>query len=537
MPDLPVDTIILGDCLDVLRGLPDASVDCVVTDPPYGLGTKDPTGEEIIAYLQGGQLDTGGDFMGKSWDIPTVEVWRECLRVLKSGGYLLSFAGTRTWDIMSIGIRAAGFEDRDTIADYSGGVFAWMHGQGFPKSLDISKAIDKMAGAERDVVGVKLGKGGENLNQLSRTDGYDSDDAKGCGAYGTGAKQVDVEIPVTAPTTEDAKKWAGYGTALKPSWEPILVFRKPLDGTVAANVLEHGTGGLNIDGCRVAGQAEVPGSRRIYRRFDDKGDKPELEPPPPAHPGGRWPPNLVLCHAPECRRVGTKQVQGTSIHGESTAVRRTGVHSEAGGHQTIGRVQPVRGYSDEDGTETVDAWECVDGCPVKLLDEQSGNRPVSGTAQAGALHHQTGGTGFQQGGTGSDTTLPNDSGGASRFFPQFEGQEPPEAPFFYTGKATKSEVTLDGEVENVHPTRKPLALMKWLVKLVCPPKGIVLDPFCGSGTTCVAAVEQGSRFIGIERDPEYHAIASKRVGIVHEERQEFDQQLDLWDAMFSGERD
>jgi hypothetical protein len=198
------------------------------------------------------------------------------------------------------------------------------------------------------------------------------------------------------------------------------LFRQPLEGTVAENVLMHGVGGLNIDGCRVAGQAEVPGSRRIYRRFDDKGDKPELEPPPPPHPGGRWPTNLLLVHGPRCTRVGEKKARATSIHGESIAVRRSGVHAEAGGHQTVGRVQPVRGYADENGTETVVVWECQPDCPVKLLDEQSGDRR---SAQGGG--NQTG----KQGGSamgfhgleaqGYKTEVYFDSGGASRFYPQF----------------------------------------------------------------------------------------------------------------------
>lgn len=191
-----------GDCLEVLRTLPDCSVDAVVTDPPYGLA-----------------------FMGKRWDydVPSVEVWAECLRVLKPGGHLLAFAGTRTQHRMAVRIEDAGFEIRDLIA--------WVYGSGFPESLDVSKAIDKAAGAEREVIGI-AGKSGA---------------ARSCMAGDfTGGEYME-----TAPATDAARKWSGWGTALKPALEPITVARKPLAGTVAENVLAHGTGAINVDGCRV----------------------------------------------------------------------------------------------------------------------------------------------------------------------------------------------------------------------------------------------------------------------------------------------
>jgi len=198
-----------GDCFEVLRTLPDCSVDAVVTDPPYGLS-----------------------FMGKRWDydVPSVEVWQQCLRVLKPGGHLLAFAGTRTQHRMAVRIEDAGFEIRDMIA--------WVYGSGFPKSLDVSKAIDKAAGVEREVIGVnaELAK-----KQTAKTD---------TAAYGNYGAAGGV---ITAPATDAARQWAGWGTALKPALEPITVARKPLSGTVAENVLRHGTGALNVDGCRVGG--------------------------------------------------------------------------------------------------------------------------------------------------------------------------------------------------------------------------------------------------------------------------------------------
>jgi DNA modification methylase len=192
--------LIHSDCLEALKNLPDNSVDSVVTDPPYGLS-----------------------FMGKKWDydVPSEEIWAECLRVLKPGGHLLAFAGTRTQHRMAVRIEDVGFEIRDMIA--------WVYGSGFPKSLDVSKAIDKAAGAEREVVG-----------HCKRT-------GKESGTYGA----MRGDCLITAPATPEAQQWAGWGTALKPALEPITVARKPLAGTVAENVLEHGTGALNVDGCRV----------------------------------------------------------------------------------------------------------------------------------------------------------------------------------------------------------------------------------------------------------------------------------------------
>lgn len=271
-----INQILLGRCEDVLRELPDACVDAIVSDPPYGLGTKEPTGEEIDRYMRGERLDTGGDFMGHEWDIPPVSTWKECLRVVKPGGYVLAFAGTRTWDIMDLGMRCAGLTDVDTFARKFGpSMLQWIQGQGFPKSLNIFKQLQKIGVSE-----------------------------------------------------SEAKKWEGFGTALKPSWEPILVFRREGDTFV----------------------------------------KPELN-----------------------------------------------------------------------------------------------------------------------------------------------------APFFYTGKATKKETTLNGRIENDHPTKKPVNLMRWLIGLVVPKNGLVLDPYCGSGSTCHAAIEEGCRFIGIEMDPKFHAIASKRVELVQQD--------------------
>jgi site-specific DNA-methyltransferase (adenine-specific) len=239
-----------------MKTLPDCSVDAVVTDPPYGLS-----------------------FMGKRWDydVPSVEIWAECLRVLKPGGHMLAFAGTRTQHRMAVRIEDAGFEIRDMIA--------WVYGSGFPKSLDVSKAIDKAAGAEREVVGP---------GRWNHVKG--SNDAQADCLIRPGGKHVE-----TAPATPAAQQWSGWGTALKPALEPITVARKPFKGTVAANVLEHGTGAINVDGCRVATDENPSGARRASAPpireagtwANDRRSPVTFAEMRPGETLGRWPSNLI----------------------------------------------------------------------------------------------------------------------------------------------------------------------------------------------------------------------------------------------------
>jgi len=379
-----------GDCLEVLATLPDASVDSVVTDPPYGLG-----------------------FMGKDWDDlpPGVEWAAECLRVLKPGGHLLAFGGTRTWHRLAVAVEDAGFEMRDSIA--------WLYAQGFPKSLDVSKAIDKAAGAERAVVGSRTltGTAASSSAHVGNL----------AGGSGVGAVKV---VDVTAPATPDAEQWQGWGTALKPAFEPIVVARKPLAGTVAQNILTHGTGALNIDATRI----ETDDDRRRNSRGGDNGLNGEgtfrireRRVDEQAHTSGRWPANVIL--------------------DESQAV---------------------------------------------ALDEQSG----TSESRIGKPRGAASGDGWGMTATGAEYA---DSGGASRFF--------------YTAKATSAERPKAGKV--AHPTVKPLDLMRWLVRLVTPPGGVVLDPFAGSGTTLEAAIVEGFRCIGIEREADYLPLIDQRIARAH----------------------
>jgi len=531
----------------------------------------------VVHRLQNPNLPSK-DFMGKPWDLPSVAIWKECFRVLKPGGYLLAFAGTRTFDIMSMGIRMAGFENRDTVAAQFGpSVMQWQNGQGFPKSLNVSKAIDRKLGATRKVVGTKKGVGGENLNDI--VNGREvrqttEDGGKGVGAYGVGAKQVAIDIDVTEPGSEEAKKWDGYGTALKPAWEPIIMFRKPLsEKSVADQILKTGTGAINIDACRVGG-----GEERKIDNYTSTGSQGCIAHPDyGSHAGekytsrtvthGRWPANLILVHAEGCKVIGTKKVKAPVINRFDDGMKPFG---EGAGHEFTST--PT---GDANGQEDVAVFECVEGCPAKVLDEQSGflkggmsttscvERPEGkesttysgkdfmGKKLSGPHHGDSGGASrffaqFEQeettydcaegcpikeldeqsgelktnagqikegmasmgyhGGNGSTRTVVADTGGASRFFAQFD----PDASFIYQAKAGPAEKRLDTEVE-AHPTVKPVALMRYLVRLVTPPGAIVLDPYVGSGTTAVAAVLEGVQFIGMDKHEPYVQRARLRV--------------------------
>lgn len=383
-------TVMQGDCLTLMAAMPEASVDAIVTDPPYGLG-----------------------FMGKAWDaLPPGEEWaRTCLSILKPGGHLLAFGGSRTWHRLACAVEDAGFEVRDSIA--------WLYGSGFPKSLDVSKAIDKAGGDAgqrlfRDELKRAIEVSGMTFADIDRALGVKStscywvredhraslpaphhwanlgdllplsDDlrslyveceravigsrfraATGRAEQGSGGYAFGEVFNETAPATAAAQRWEGWGTTLRPAFEPIVVARKPLVGPVAVNVLQHGTGALNINGCRIG---------------------------PEASSGGRWPTNIVL-----------------------------------------------------------------DESQVSALEAQRT--------------------------------------GASRFF--------------YAAKASSGERPVINGV--AHPTVKPLELMRWLVRLVTPPGGTVLDPFAGSGTTLEAALLEGFQPIGFELANEYIPLIQARI--------------------------
>ena len=280
-----------GDCLEVLRGLPDNSVDSVVCDPPYGLSnTKPQQVADVLAAWVTGDTEavptTKGGFMGKDWDsfVPPPAVWEECLRVLKPGGHMAVFAGARTQDLMGLSIRLAGFEIRDTLG--------WIYGSGFPKSMDISKAIEST-----------LTTGKSNSRSLRKTEQDGDGEAYTLTGKNNGimGETRTYERKRFTPATSDAARWSGWGTALKPAIEPIILARKPLVGTVAQNVLAHGVGGLNIDACRVSGEglkaSDYDDTRRSAPKFSgilNGGKDGAYRSSTGEVPSGRFPANVLL---------------------------------------------------------------------------------------------------------------------------------------------------------------------------------------------------------------------------------------------------
>ncbi len=426
MTEPPVGAVVLGDCVEVLAAWPEACVDAIVTDPPYHLGpmSRRRAGAGVFRRAHRG-------FMGKSWDGGDVsfrpETWAAILRVLRPGGQMVAFGGTRTYHRMVCAAEDAGFEVRDQIA--------WLFGSSMPKSLDVSRAIDRAAGAERD-------------SPRAITGSWTKDDGR------------DYVPEETTPTTDAAREWQGWGTALKPAMEPILLARRPLaERSVAANVLAHGTGAINIDGTRIAGPNPSIGRRQgdIAHLSTDRAEDADAE-------GcmGRYPANVVLSHAEECREART--------------------------------VMPDSGT---DGGAAA-TWECDASCPVLLLDAQSAGRMHgAGAARAAVRDRKPSGHLWQTPGDGHRF---GDTGGASRFF--------------YTAKADSAERIEGLAKRSHHPTTKPVAILAWLVRLVTPPGGIVLDPFLGSGTTAIAAQGAGFRWVGIEMDRGYAEIAVARVGML-----------------------
>ena len=359
--------IIHGDSFDEVKNIESNSIDALVTDPPYGMSSISHKSfmDCMIHWCSDNDmyLPKAKGFMNKSWDgfVPPPGFWKEVLRVMKPGAYGLVFASSRTQDLMGLSLRIAGFEIRDCVT--------WLYGSGFPKSHDISKAIDKIKGANRKVIAID-----KRYNEPS-----------GLVKVGQG-ERVLIERKITAPSTQEAQQWDGWGTALKPSYEPALLIRKPLDQSVAKNILEWGVGGLNIDGCR----------------------------------------------------IDTDEVFISGDHYGGTA---TGF----GGYGKGGKIYDKGRYP----SNTI-----MDDAASSLLKEQSR--------------------------------------------------------FFYTAKASPSERSA-GITRNIHPTVKPIEIMRYLCRLITPPGGLILEPFLGSGTTAIAAHKENFEIIGIEREQEYIEIAKARL--------------------------
>lgn len=437
--DDPAANYLLGDCLEKLESLPPESIDAVVTDPPYGLGSKEPTVEDIIKYLSGDSLDTGGDFMGKAWEIPPVAVWKQCFRVLKPGGHLFSFGGTRTWDLISLGIRAAGFDNRDTIASHFGplSVLSWVHGQGFPKSMNVFKQVVKLF--EK-----KIHDGGAKGKILWAHDGAQTSAPGEVVSFTLYEREFQLlhHEGNTFSLPQDVLNLKGYGTALKPSWEPILVFRKPVEGSLTKSIVDHGTSALNIDASRVkhANASDLAAHKAMVDALKAKGgslgnswkNSSDLSGANEVSTAGRWPANVVLLHSSECRQVGTTKVNAPVINRFEDGMKPFG---EGAGHAYVSTQT-----GDAEGKEEVGVWECAEGCPVRLLDGQSGGaRP--------------------------------EKNGASRFFVQAL----PEAPFFYAGKASRREKN-EG-VRQIKLQKKALFLREDLTDEECEALAVAWEDF------------------------------------------------------------
>ncbi|WP_050577737.1 DNA methyltransferase [Sinorhizobium meliloti] len=476
-----------ADCRDALRSLADNSIDSVVTDPPYALvSIQKRFGKPGSAPAKDVYGRGAAGFMGKQWDTGEVafseEFWAEVLRVLKPGGHVVAFSGTRTYHRMAVAIEDAGFEIRDQLG--------WVYGSGFPKSHDVSKGIDKLdATAERrrrnlsftawlrstGITAAKINEATDSfmgshyltdreqaavpteemfallrpllptppdfVEQLVAERTVESENFKAREVVGSsdkprptfttgniGGTAVANEFNITAAATDEARQWQGWGTALKPAWEPICLARKPLVGTVAENVLEHGTGAINIDGSRVPGGNE--------------------------HALGRWPANIV----------------------------------HDGSDEVLAAFPDTKSGSRKAGEYGLIGYHGADAAPMPAIDGDSGSAArffycakASRADRDAGLDHLP----KMAGGMVSNTS-------GQHITRRDEGYEP-------TPRA------------NTHPTVKPTTLMQWLCRLVTPPGGTILDPFMGSGSTGKAAVLEGFQFVGCEREDEYMPIATARI--------------------------
>ena len=424
----------LGDCLDKLKDLPDNSVDSIVTDPPYGLS-----------------------FMSKKWDydVPSVEIWTECLRVLKPGGHLLSFSGSRTYHRMAVRIEDAGFEIRDQIM--------WIYGSGFPKSHNIGKAVDKLQGNEREVVGTSDKKGFETWADFTEREW----------------KRKDNNI------TKGQSEWEGWGTALKPAHEPIVVARKPLsEKSVAENVLKWGTGGMNIDVSRIGYNDDKPHSIPTERNVDNMtgwatngGLKDRTEDWEPNNTG-RWPANIIL------------DEEAGQILDEQSGIKQYNKGREEGNYKGGHRKDYV-------GTDDNPIVNKVDG---KFFNDKGGASRFFYCPKTSKKDRDEGLDNFEE------YTSGKNGRGLDRMCSECGTKMVNQKDC-----VCENPNWIDIPKKNHHPTVKPTSLMEYLIKLVTPVGGIVLDPFMGSGSTGKGAVRNGFDFIGIEREEEYIKIAEARI--------------------------
>jgi site-specific DNA-methyltransferase (adenine-specific) len=520
-----------GDCRDVLADLPAESIDSALMDPPYGLGFMGAEWDkfgggrgmkaETIArqkaeesrnepFGRSGKAAAPAAGEKAAFKVFMGQVASATLRVLKPGAHVLVFGGTRTYHWMVDAWEDAGFEVRDQVL--------WLYGTGFPKNVNISKAIDKGAGVEpvaRKPATLGM-KDNDNWNELK------------------------TQLVMPPPTTPEAIQWDGWGTALKPAVEPLMLARKPIAQPIYRNVLEHGTGAINIDGCRVGENPEwsYPQGRGGTGCFESSGLSQNLSAPIQSTKG-RHPANVILSHAPGCTKAGIRKVKS------GKAYRSNGGGNTFGGDNTKPPMDDAS-YADAEGNEMIEAWECVSGCPISELDWQStqGGMHGAGKKRGGGLGTGANDSLFRGPGRpdASNGTRYGDKGGASRFFycakpskaekeaglDSFEAASAAKLTGRKEGSAGLVMQHVDGSAKanpyagtsgavprkNTHPTVKPVRLLRYLSRLITPPGGTLVDPFCGSGSGGIAAGLEGFNYIGVELDPEgkgYPEIARARI--------------------------
>jgi DNA modification methylase len=422
------------DCIEAMRNMEENSIDSIVCDPPYGLS-----------------------FMGKGWDhgTPGIPFWAEALRVAKPGAYLLAFGGTRTYHRLACAIEDAGWEIRDCIM--------WVYSTGFPKSTDVSKQIDKKFGAERKVVGEYTRPDGTQRHNVEK---WEPQDWQG---YKVKTNSI------TTPATEAAKQWQGWGSALKPAWEPIVMARKPFKGTIAENVLKHGTGAINVDGCRVGTEERTnKGMSSLGVMHDDEWKPKDIT----TSSVGRWPANLIL--TPDKEVLACFPDTGAS-KATNRGLQHSGRHgglADAGGNIKPG-TDTIRGHDDNGGS----AARFFHQCPYDTEDVENYKRLMYC----------------------AKTSKTDRSEGCEALEEKQYSHDGREKPIENAYQRNNSKA------QNVHPCLKPTPLLRNLVRLVTPPGGTVLDPFAGSGSTGKAAILEGFNFIGCELEEEYAVIAKARL--------------------------
>lgn len=514
--------ILHGNNIELLKSIPDNSIDSVVTDPPYGLG-KEPNAKLLMQdwIAKGYHEVKGSGFMGKEWDafVPQPIFWKEIYRVLKHGGHVVSFFGTRTYDWGVMAMRFAGFEVRDCLQ--------WLYGSGFPKSYNVAKGIEG-----------KIVNGSASWNDWKKLDGekeqvnwgYSKQQAEQ--GYREDYTDANKErVGKVNFQSEEAKFWEGWGSALKPANEPIVLARKPLEKglSIADNVMKWGVGAINIDGCRVGSQVRT---MPIFSN-DIKSDETtfslnsNIQHHREETTQGRFPANVILTHHPECECLGTKKVKPSNGSGKASD-KGGGFSKGMFGNGTSDNIGG--GFTDENGQETIEDWNCHEDCPIKILDEQSG---VLKSGDMNGEYHGFGKNGIYGSGGKTKGVSYGDKGGASRFFyvakasqkERNKGLEDFEKkPLAFSNQAKAElargntefadDVKMHNKVQfkaNNHPTIKPIKLMQYLVRLVTPPNGVVLDPFMGSGTTGIACKLEGFDFVGMEQDVDYYKIAQARI--------------------------